>query len=212
MLTKQDLIDFEKEVVDRYMNKEIRSPLHLSGGNEDQLIEIFKDIKKEDWTFGTYRSHYNALLKGVPRDWLMKWILDNKSIHVMNKEYKIVTSAIVGGTLSQAIGAALAIKLKKEKRHVWAFCGDMAATTGIFYECVEYSIINDLPITFVIEDNGLSTNTPTAKAWGIKDDDENWWEKDTHQKIIYYKYKRKYQHYGVAEEGKERIFVEFDDE
>ena len=50
-MDKEYLINFEKELVQRYLNKEIRSPIHLSGGNEDQLIEIFKKIKKDDWIF-----------------------------------------------------------------------------------------------------------------------------------------------------------------
>jgi len=211
ILTKQELIDFENELVKRYKNKEIKSPIHLSGGNEDQLIEIFKDINKDDWIFTTYRSHYHALLKGVPKEWLLQWILDNKSIHVMNKKYKIVTSAIVGGTLPQAVGCAMAIKRKWEmpcldsdgnidvalthKSHVWAFCGDMTAETGVFEECWKYSIGHDLPITFVIEDNGLSTDTPTQKVWG------KIFMKRTfnHNKIISYKYKRVWPHYGTGE-------------
>jgi len=204
-MNKQQLINFEKEVVNRYMNREIKSPVHLSGGNEKQLIEIFKEVEPRDWVFTTYRSHYHALLKGVPKKWLMNWIKDNKSIHLMNKEHQIVSSAIVGGTLSQAVGCAMAIKQKNEDKHVWCFCGDMTASLGVFKDCWEYAFSNDLPITFVIEDNGLSTDTPTKEAWG-----GNWemdWD-DEYEKIRYYKYNRIYPHYGVGkkidfETGKE---------
>lgn len=205
-ITKQQLIEFENVIVNRYKNKEIRSPIHLSGGNEKQLIKIFKDIKDDDWIFTTYRSHYHCLLKGVPRGWLLKWISDNKSIHVMNAEYRIVTSAIVGGTLSQAVGCAMAIKRKyhnKDKSikqqgyfvpHVWAFCGDMTYETGVFHECHKYAVRQDLPITFVIEDNGLSTDTPTQKVWG--EEGRMWYNE---AKIISYKYKRVWPHYGTGE-------------
>lgn len=194
-MDKQELINFEKELVKRYLNREIKSPIHLSGGNEDQLIEIFKDIKPEDWIFSTYRSHYHALLKGVPREWLLNWILDNKSIHLMNKEHNIVTSALVGGTLSQAIGTAISIKRQNKNNHVWVFCGDMAASIGMFHDCWRYSVYNELPITFVIEDNGLSTDTPTKEAWGIK---KEFWFEDNLPKILYYRYERTYPHYGVG--------------
>ena len=189
-MDKEYLISFEKELVQRYLNKEIKSPIHLCGGNEENLIEIFKKVKSEDWIFATYRSHYHALLKGMPRDKLLAWVLANKSIHLMDKEFKIVTSSIVGGTLSQAVGAALAIKLKQEERHVWAFCGDMAAETGAFHECVKYATRHDLPITFVIEDNDLSVDTPTQVVWGQ--------EKTHKDNIIRFKYKRIYPHYGVG--------------
>lgn len=201
---KQELIDFEDWVIDEYHKGKIRSPCHLSRGNEDQLIKIFEKIPEEDWIFTTYRSHYHALLKGVPKKWLRKWILDNKSIHVMNRKHKIVSSAIVGGTLSQAVGVAMAIKRKfemtKETKFtgplVWVFIGDMTASLGLFNDCYNYSIINDLPIAFIIEDNGLSTDTPTKEAWGKKDINF-WWEKPA-PNLFSYKYKRELPHYGTG--------------
>ncbi len=196
-LTKEELREFEKWCVDIYKAGKLRSPLHLSGGNEEHLQAIFKDIEEDDWIFTTYRSHYHALLKGVPKEWLKQWVSDNKSIHVMNKEHKIVTSAIVGGTLSSALGAALGIKLKGGKNRVWAFCGDMTSESGTFHEVTKYARRNDLPITFVVEDNGLSTDTPTQETWGLKDSGPN---------IIKYNYKRIYPHYGVG------VFVDFKDD
>jgi pyruvate dehydrogenase E1 component alpha subunit len=64
------LIDFEKTIVDHWEGGRIRGPVHLSGGNEKHLIEIFKRISKNDWVFSTWRSHYHALLKGVSPEWL----------------------------------------------------------------------------------------------------------------------------------------------
>ena len=197
-LTVQELRDFEADLVERYHNAEIRSPIHLSGGNESELIDIFMDVNPQDWIFTTYRSHYHALLKGVPKDWLLQWVLDNKSIHLMNKEHRIVSSAIVGGTLSQAIGAAMAIKRKGELRHVWCFCGDMTASLGVFQDCWKYAQTQDLPITFVIEDNGLSTDTPTKQAWK-EEGDVFWpWEINNYKHIKYYSYERTYPHYGTG--------------
>ncbi|MBI2632400.1 hypothetical protein HYW75_05330 [Candidatus Pacearchaeota archaeon] len=196
LMSKGELLEFEKDVKQMYLDGKLRSPLHLSGGNEEFLVAIFKDIMPEDWIFTTYRSHYHSLLKGVPKEWLRQWVLKNKSIHVMNKEHKIVTSAIVGGTLSPALGAAFAIKLKNGKNRVWAFCGDMTAETGTFHECTKFAQRHDLPITFVVEDNGLSTDTPTQEVWGLKNGGP---------KVIRYKYKRIYPHYGVG------VFVDFKD-
>lgn len=119
MVTKQELIAFENWTVDTFNDGQLKSPVHLSGsidGNlEDFLIDFFKQIKKGDWVATTYRSHYHALLKGVPPEKLKKWILDNKSIHFMDKKYKMFSSAIVGGTLSISLGIAIAIKLKTQQ-------------------------------------------------------------------------------------------------
>jgi TPP-dependent pyruvate/acetoin dehydrogenase alpha subunit len=42
----------------------------------------------------------------------------------------------------------------------------MAATTGAFHEATAFAAGHNLPVTFVVEDNGYSTNTPTREAWG----------------------------------------------
>ncbi len=186
-MNSQDLIDFEKEIHDTYEQGKIKSPIHLSGGNEEQIIEIFKEIKKEDWVFSTWRSHYHALLKSGNADWLRKEILENRSIHTNSKKYKIFTSAIVGGILPIALGIALAIKRKKSGERVWCFVGDMTAKTGIFHECTKYAGGHKLPITFVIEDNGIGVYTPTKEVW-----------KDGKADIRGYKYERVYPHYGIG--------------
>lgn len=203
MKTKQELLDFEEKVANLFNNAKIRSPVHLSGGNEEECIELFKDIKPEDWVFTTYRSHYHALCKGMPEKDLMEWILSNKSIHLMSKKYKMVSSAIVGGTIPQAVGAAMAIKINKEERRVWCICGDMTSTLGTFHDCWQFAKLNHLPITFIIEDNGLSTDTPTEKAWSQHyGNPARQWVGQPH--IIYYKYERTRPHYGAGK------FVNFD--
>ena len=166
MLTADDLIAFEKEVARRFENGEIRAPVHLSGGNETQIISIFENIKKTDWVFCTYRNHYAALLHGIPADWLMAQILAGKSMILSNVEHRFLTSAIVGGILPIAVGVAAAIQRQKGPETVWVFVGDMAATTGAFHEAVQYADGQELPIQFIVEDNGLSTDSPTLDCWG----------------------------------------------
>jgi|SRR3989338_202385 len=127
---------------------------------------VFRGIKKGDRIFISYRNHPHALLRGIPREWLKETVLDGRSMYPINKEYNFVTSAIVPGHLPIAVGAALGMKLKKEPYHVWAFCGDMAAETGSFEQCSKYANNFNLSITFVIEDNGKSVDTPTLPVWG----------------------------------------------
>ncbi|MBM3233329.1 hypothetical protein FJZ18_04150 [Candidatus Pacearchaeota archaeon] len=189
LVKKEDLISFEKEVEQLYIDKKIRSPVHASGGNEEELVAIFKNIHPKDWVFTTYRSHYHALLKGISREWLLKEVLENHSIHIMSKEHRFVSSSIVGGTLPSALGVAWAIKRKEEKRHVWVFCGDMASESGVFHECAKYARRNNLPMTFVVEDNGWSVDTPTQKVWGGQDSGPN---------VLRYTYERTYPHYGFG--------------
>ena len=108
--TAQTLIDFENLIVKHWEDAKIRGPIHLSNGNEEQLIEIFKRISKNDWVFSTWRSHYHALLKEVCPVWIEEEILKGKSITLCNFDEKFYSSAIVGGTLSIALGVAMGIK------------------------------------------------------------------------------------------------------
>ena len=164
MITELDPInlkEFEVEISKLFSEKKIRAPIHLYDGNEKQIIKVFKKIKKNDWVFCTWRSHYQCLLKGVPKKKLIDSILDGNSISLCFPKYKIFSSAIVGGILPIAIGAAQSIKINKKKEKVFCFIGDMTSESGIAHECIKYSINKNLPIIFVIEDNGLSVCSDT---------------------------------------------------
>lgn len=190
MINKAFLIGFEKDVADAFNAGRIRAPVHLSGGNEDQLIDTFQDIKPEDWVISTWRSHYHCLLKGVPSDELMADILAGHSITLCYPKHRVLSSAIVGGGLSIATGIALGIKRRGGKEKVWAFLGDMAYRGGTFHECVQYANGHALPIRFVIEDNGLSVCTDTMDAWGQ--------ERFFRGKVRVYSYKLPWPHSGAG--------------
>ena len=197
-MSKSELFQFEEEIIECFLQGEIRTPIHLVGGNEDQLIELFKDIKPNDWVFSTYRSHLHALLKGIPAEQLKRDILSGRSMHINSREHKFFTSSIVGGCLPIAVGVAMAIQRKGLDDKVLVFVGDMGAETGIFHECSKYAAGFDLPIKFVIEDNGLSVNSPTAVTWGNHE-----YCLLYPQKVKRYEYERVYPHQGTG------IWVEF---
>jgi pyruvate dehydrogenase E1 component alpha subunit len=188
--TKEDLINFEELIVTHWGNAKIRGPIHLSNGNEEQLIEIFKRIKTSDWVFSTWRSHYHALLKEVCPVWIEEEILKGKSITLCNMDEKFYASAIVGGTLSIALGVAMGIKQKGGDEKVFVFVGDMSFESGIFYEVHKYARNFDLPIVFVVEDNAVSTYTPTEATWNTK--------REVPSDVIHYTYKSKFPHYGTG--------------
>ena len=78
--TKEELIEFENDIANSFNNKLIRAPVHLSSGNEDQMIEVFKAVQPDDWVCGTWRNHFMCLLKGVPKEELKARILKGKSM------------------------------------------------------------------------------------------------------------------------------------
>lgn len=194
--TRETLIAFEDRVKQAFLARQIASPVHLSGGNEEDLLSIFygnDTVRKEDWVFSTWRSHYHALLKGIPEEEVFSQILDGRSMHLMSAEHRFLCSSIVGGILPIACGVAMGAKRLKVADRVWVFVGDMTARTGLFHEFLAYCDGHDLPVQVVIEDNGFSTNTPTQEVWGQ--------EVEYHSSripILHYRYVRVLPHVGVG--------------
>lgn len=196
MVTKNDLIKFEDDIANLFNEAKIKAPIHLSAGNEDAIIELFKQIDKNDWICGAWRTHFACLLKGVTPEELQSRIINGKSMIMCIKKHNIVCSSIVGGIPSIATGIAWGLKLDNSPNKVWCFVGDMSMETGAFHEAYKYSRGHNLPIVWVIEDNGLSVETPTKDVWGIDSNNQS--------SIIHYKYKNdKFSHAGT---GKHVLF------
>lgn len=193
--TIEELRDFETQVADIFNAGGIKAPVHLSNGNETALIEIFKDVKEEDWVYCSWRSQYQCLLKGVPADEVLKEVTAGRAISLGFPKHRIFSSAIVGGQIPIAVGTAKAEKMKKSGSHVWCFIGDMTAETGIAQTSIRYAETHDLPITFIIEDNGLSTLTVTREVWATKTLRFN--ERQS-PKVRVFEYKSKYPHSGAG--------------
>lgn len=194
MMTPADLIAFEEDIAAEFNAAKIRAPVHLYFGNEEPIIEVFRRVRPQDWVLCSWRSHYQCLLKGVPSEELKAEIMAGRSISLCFPEHRIVSSAIVGGIVPIAAGIALGIKRSGEDARVYCFMGEMTAETGIAYESVKYCRNHQLPVTWVIEDNGKSVCTDTKAAWGIG---SHWWEAETPD-VISYCYESKYPHAGAG--------------
>ena len=195
-MNKRDLILFEEEIATLFNSGKIRAPVHLYKGNEEKIINVFRNIKKNDWVFCSWRSHYQCLLKGVPAKEVKEEILAGRSISLCFPKYKIFSSALVGGALPIAVGTAMSIKYKKEKdSKVYCFIGEMTAETGIAHECIKYSRNFKLPIHFIVEDNEKSVCTDTREAWNQK---KLSFENINDEYVTYYKYKTTYPHAGAG--------------
>lgn len=189
-ITKEELIEFETEVKNRYEAGEVKAPIHLAKDNEDELIEIFQYIDLNDWVFQAWRNHYHALLHGFDRQQLMDDIVEGRSMATSSNVNKFYSSAIVGGVIPIALGTAMALKRNNSDDKVWCFVGDMTFETGVFYESYKYAQNFELPIQFVVEDNNLSVHTPTDAAWGIR--------QEVPDDVVYYRYENGYPHHGTG--------------
>lgn len=194
--SKDELIEFEEDIAKEFNSGKIKAPVHLYSGNEESIINIFRDIKDEDWVLCSWRSHYQCLLKGVPAEQVKQNIMDGKSIALCFPEYKVFSSAIVTGILPIAVGLGISAKRNGSNEKIHCFVGDMTSETGSFEECYKYVRNHDLPVRFIIEDNGKSVCTDTKKTWNSN---RLTYEAVDNKHICYYKYETKWPHAGAGQ-------------
>ena len=187
--TKEELIAFEDKIGDLYLDNKLPFLFHLSGGNEDQLISIFEDIEEGDYVISNHRSHYHALLHGIPPEVVEDRILNGRSMFIYDRSRNFFCSAIIGGTPAIAAGIAWALKKKGSKQKVWCFVGDGTEDNGHLFEAVRYVEGWDLPCTFIIENNNRSVEATNSDRWG-KASDYKW----NSPCVLKYKYEITYPH------------------
>ena len=159
-LNKEQLVKFEEAISIHWEAGSLPFLIHLSGGNEDFLVDFFdKNVQEGDWIFSTHRNHHHALLSGVNPKKMEQSILDGNSMFIFDKERNFLTSSILAGTCCIATGVAWALKNENSKSKVWCFLGDGAEEQGHFYEAVMMVQGFGLPCTFIIEDNDRSVDS-----------------------------------------------------
>jgi len=171
------------------------APVHLYFGNEQACIDVVRRVCPEGWILCSWRSHYQCLLKGVPPRQLMAEIMAGRAISFCFPKYRILSSAIVGGVVSIAASIALGIKCSGDKACVYCFMGEMTAETEIARESVKYCRNHQLPVMWIIEDDGKSVCTNTKAVWVLA---AHWWELEKGATdVISYRYENKSPHTGA---------------
>ena len=171
--TKEKLVKFVDKMAEHHDAGRLPFAIHLPGGNEEQLIDIFKNINEDDYVLSTHRNWYHALLHGLPENEVEEKILNGRSMFMFDRSRNFYVSAIIGGTPGIAVGVAMALKQKKSNQRVWCFIGDGIEDTGHFAEAVRYVDSFNLPCTFVIEDDGMAVDASKQLRWNT-DKELNW--------------------------------------
>lgn len=159
--------------------KEITTPCHLYIGQEAIATGVCSALKKEDYVFSTHRSHGHFIAKGGSLKALMAELYCKKtgcsrgkggSMHIASPDIGLPgSSAIVGGTIPIAVGAAIAFSMQNKKAVSVAFFGDGAAHEGVFYESLNFASLKKAPVVFVCENNLYCTHLPITA--GLADTD-----------------------------------------
>jgi TPP-dependent pyruvate/acetoin dehydrogenase alpha subunit len=153
----------EEEIARIYPTDKIKSPIHLSIGQEAVSVGVCEALRRDDIVFGSYRSHALYLAKGGD---LKKMIAElygkvtggargkGGSMHLIDTAAGVMgTSAVLGTTIPQAVGYAYALKLQRRNSLVASFFGDGAIEEGAFHESMNFAALKRLPIIFICENN-----------------------------------------------------------
>ena len=160
----------EESLVDPILRGEIRTPCHLCSGQEAIAVGVCTCLNEKDYVFGNHRSHGHFLAKGGNLRALMAEIYCREggcsrgrggSMHLIDAKRGMMGSApIVAGTISLAVGTALASSMRRDGRVTVSFFGDGATGEGVLYEALNFSALKKLPILFICENNHYATHMP----------------------------------------------------
>jgi acetoin:2,6-dichlorophenolindophenol oxidoreductase subunit alpha len=233
-ISKDELVQFyrqmlriricEESFIDPILQSIIKCPVHLYTGQEAVAVGVCSVLRKGDLIFGNHRSHGHYLAKGGNLNRLVAEVYCRStgcakgrggSMHLRDVSVGMLGSVpIVGGTISLALGAALAVKIKHERKVVVSFFGDGASGEGVLYEALNFAALKRLPVIFVCENNLYSTHLPikecrasnnifeSAKSFSVKS-----WKADGNN--IFKVIEKAKDAVSLCRRGKGPVFLEF---
>jgi len=164
----------EDRLIEPILSNDVRCPVHLYTGEEAIAVGMCANLKNSDYVFSTHRSHGHYLAMDGDLNRLVAEIFCKEtgcskgrggSMHVIAPETGMLGSApIVAGTISLALGAALASSIRKDGRVTVSFFGDGASGEGALYESLNFAALKKLPVIFVCENNYYSTHMPILEC------------------------------------------------
>lgn len=168
----------EKGIIKYYQEDDMKTPMHMSMGEEAITTGICLALGKKNQVFGYYRSHALYISKTQETKKFFGEMYGKAtgcvrgkggSMHLADPEAGLMlVSAVVSSTIAPAVGAAFANKVKKNGKIVASFFGDGAVEEGVFFESMNMACLMKLPIIFVCEDNGLAVDVTMPERQGFR--------------------------------------------
>jgi len=162
-----------------YPTDKIKSPVHLSIGQEAVSVGVCEALRPDDVVFGTYRGHALYLAKGGDMKAMAAELYGKAtgctqgkggSMHLISTEAGMMgASAVVGTTIANAVGYAYALQHQGRDAIVVSFFGDGGSEEGVFAESLNFAALKRLPILFVCENNGYAIHTGQQRRQGRPD-------------------------------------------
>lgn len=163
----------EEKIIELYHTDKIKSPVHLSIGQESIAVGVSMALDAKDVIFSNYRSHAHYIAREANLDKMWAELYGKQrgsargkggSMHLndWSKNF-MTTSAIVSSSVPEAVGFAYAIKYKKQNNIVICYHGDGATEEGVFWESMNFASLHKLPIIFICENNEYAIYTHQSK-------------------------------------------------
>ena len=168
---------FEERVAELKASAQMPGGVHLSIGQEAEIVGSCMALRDDDYMTGNHRSHGHPIGKGAKLAPLMAELFGKKtgvcrgkggSMHLADFSIgSLGESGIVGGMLPIAVGAGLSARLRKTDQVCLCFFGDGAANEGTFHESLNLAAVWNLPVIFLCENNGYAMFTSQAQSTAI---------------------------------------------
>jgi pyruvate dehydrogenase E1 component alpha subunit len=165
---------FEERSLRAYQAKKIGGFLHLYIGQEAVAVGCCSLMGKNDHVITAYRDHGHAIAVGMGVNELMAELYGKAtgcskgkggSMHYFAPDRNFWGGhGIVGGQIPLGTGLAYALKYKGLKGAAMAFMGDGAVNQGAVHEAYNLASLWQLPVVFVIENNGYSMGTSQERS------------------------------------------------
>jgi len=175
--SQQEMRQFEKRAYDLFMRQLVKGTSHLSLGMEAIAAAFGNAMRRDDYTFATYRGHAHTLARGVPMTPVLAELLGRAngllggkggSMHLTSVEHGMMGSyAIIGAHLTIANGAAWSAQYRGSGQVTVCFFGDGTTNIGAFHEALNYAAVFSLPIVFVCENNLYMEYTSIADITAV---------------------------------------------
>lgn len=168
---------FEERVNHAYQKGKFAGFCHLHIGQEAVCVGVQRSLRPTDHMISGYRSHTQAIAKGIPAEAVMSELFGKKdgcvqgkggSMHMFSKEKRFYGGhGIVGGQCPLAAGVGFAIRYNKTDEIMVCYLGDGASNQGQFFEAMNMAAIWDLPVLYIIENNQYGMGTDFRRVTSV---------------------------------------------
>lgn len=169
---------FELESLRQYQSKKMGGFLHLYNGQESVAVGCVSLMGDDDHVITAYRDHGHALAVGMTMNECMAELFGKAtgcskgkggSMHFFAPDKNYWGGhGIVAGQTPLGLGLAYALKYKGTKGAAMCFMGDGAVNQGCYYESLNMASLFDLPVIYIIENNGYSMGTSLERSSAFK--------------------------------------------